>query len=67
MADQQHLTQNQRQVRQRQQALAQEISELQAQRYALFGEQAVDIVSHALIKAKNQALQDYQNQPNRLS
>ena len=60
MADQQHLTQNQHQVRQRQQALAQEISELQAQRYALFGEQAVDIVSHALIQAKNQALQDYQ-------
>ena len=60
MADQQHLTQNQRQARQRQQALAQEISELQAQRYALFGEQAVDIVSHALIQAKNQALQDYQ-------
>lgn len=60
VADQQHLTQNQRQVRQRQQALAQEISELQAQRYALFGEQAVDIVSHALIQAKNQALQDYQ-------
>ena len=60
VADQQHLTQNQHQVRQRQQALAQEISELQAQRYALFGEQAVDIVSHALIQAKNQALQDYQ-------
>lgn len=60
VADQQHLTQNQRQVRQRQQALAQEISELQAQRYALFGEQAVDIVSHALVQAKNQALQDYQ-------
>ena len=60
VADQQHLTQNQRQARQRQQALAQEISELQAQRYALFGEQAVDIVSHALIQAKNQALQDYQ-------
>lgn len=60
LADQQHLTQNQHQVRQRQQALAQEISELQAQRYALFGEQAVDIVSHALIQAKNQALQDYQ-------
>ena len=59
-ADQQHLTQNQHQVRQRQQALAQEISELQAQRYALFGEQAVDIVSHALIQAKNQALRDYQ-------
>ena len=59
-ANQQHLTQNQHQVRQRQQALAQEISELQAQRYALFGEQAVDIVSHALIQAKNQALQDYQ-------
>lgn len=59
-ADQHHLTQNQHQVRQRQQALAQEISELQAQRYALFGEQAVDIVSHALIQAKNQALQDYQ-------
>ncbi len=60
VADQQHLTQNQHQARQRQQALAQEISELQAQRYALFGEQAVDIVSHALIQAKNQALQDYQ-------
>ena len=30
------------------------------QRYELFGEQAVDIVSHALIQAKNQALQDYQ-------
>lgn len=60
VADQQHLTQNQHQVRQRQQALAQEISELQAQRYALFGEQAVDIVSQALIQAKNQALQDYQ-------
>nr|WP_313062638.1 AAA family ATPase [Moraxella sp. CTOTU49097] len=60
VADQHHLTQNQRQTRQRQQALAQEISELQAQRYALFGEQAVDIVSHALIQAKNQALQDYQ-------
>ena len=60
LADQQHLTQNQHQVRQRQQALAQEISELQAQRYALFGEQAVDIVSHALIQAKNQALRDYQ-------
>lgn len=60
LADQQHLTQNQHQVRQRQQALAQEISELQAQRYALFGEQAVDIVSDALIQAKNQALQDYQ-------
>lgn len=60
LADQQHLSQNQHQVRQRQQALAQEISELQAQRYALFGEQAVDIVSHALIQAKNQALQDYQ-------
>lgn len=60
LADQQHLTQNQHQVRQRQQALAQEISELQAQRYALFGEQAVDIVSHALIQAKNQALHDYQ-------
>lgn len=60
VADQQHLTQNQHQVRQRQQALAQEISELQAQRYALFGEQAVDIVSHALVQAKNQALQDYQ-------
>ena len=60
VADQQHLSQNQRQVRQRQQALAREISELQAQRYALFGEQAVDIVSHALIQAKNQALQDYQ-------
>lgn len=60
VADQQHLSQNQRQVRQRQQALAQEISELQAQRYALFGEQAVDIVSHALVQAKNQALQDYQ-------
>lgn len=60
LADQQHLTQNQHQARQRQQALAQEISELQAQRYALFGEQAVDIVSHALIQAKNQALQDYQ-------
>ena len=60
VADQQHLTQNQHQVRQRQQALAQEISELQAQRYALFGEQAVDIVSHALIQAKNQALRDYQ-------
>lgn len=60
VADQQHITQNQRQVRQRQQALAQEISELQAQRYTLFGEQAVDIVSHALIQAKNQALQDYQ-------
>lgn len=60
VADQHHLTQNQRQVRQRQQTLAQEISELQAQRYALFGEQAVDIVSHALIQAKNQALQDYQ-------
>ena len=60
LADQQHLTQNQHQIRQRQQALAQEISELQAQRYALFGEQAVDIVSHALIQAKNQALQDYQ-------
>lgn len=60
VADQQHLTQNQHQVRQRQQALAQEISELQAQRYELFGEQAVDIVSHALIQAKNQALQDYQ-------
>lgn len=60
LANQQHLTQNQHQVRQRQQALAQEISELQAQRYALFGEQAVDIVSHALIQAKNQALQDYQ-------
>ena len=60
VADQQHLTQNQHQVRQRQQALAREISELQAQRYALFGEQAVDIVSHALIQAKNQALQDYQ-------
>lgn len=59
-ADQQHLTQNQHQVHQRKQALAQEISELQAQRYALFGEQAVDIVSHALIQAKNQALQDYQ-------
>lgn len=60
VADQQHLTQNQHQVRQRQQALAQEISDLQAQRYALFGEQAVDIVSHALVQAKNQALQDYQ-------
>ncbi|PKZ68447.1 exonuclease [Moraxella osloensis] len=60
LADQQHLTQNQHQVRQRQQALAQEISELQAQRYALFGEQAVDIVSHALVQAKNQALHDYQ-------
>lgn len=60
VADQHHLTQNQHQVRQRQQALAQEISELQAQRYALFGEQAVDLVSHALIQAKNQALQDYQ-------
>ena len=60
VADQQHLSQNQRQVRQRQQALAQEISELQVQRYELFGEQAVDIVSHALIQAKNQALQDYQ-------
>ena len=60
LADQQHLSQNQRQVRQRQQALAQEISELQAQRYELFGEQAVDIVSHALIQAKNQALRDYQ-------
>lgn len=60
VADQHHLTQNQHQVRQRQQALSQEISELQAQRYALFGEQAVDIVSHALIQAKNQALQDYQ-------
>lgn len=60
VADQQHLTQNQRQVRQRQQALSQEISDLQVQRYALFGEQAVDIVSHALIQAKNQALQDYQ-------
>ncbi|QCR86054.1 exonuclease [Moraxella osloensis] len=60
VADQQHLTQNQHQVRQRQQALSQEISELQVQRYALFGEQAVDIVSHALIQAKNQALQDYQ-------
>ena len=60
VADQQHLSQNQHQARQRQQALAQEISELQAQRYALFGEQAVDIVSHALIQAKNQALQDYQ-------
>ena len=60
VADQQHLTQNQHQARQRQQALAREISELQAQRYALFGEQAVDIVSHALIQAKNQALQDYQ-------
>ena len=60
VADQHHLTQNQHQVRQRQQALAQEISELQAQRYALFGEHAVDIVSHALIQAKNQALQDYQ-------
>lgn len=60
VADQHHLTQNQHQVCQRQQALAQEISELQAQRYALFGEQAVDIVSHALIQAKNQALQDYQ-------
>lgn len=59
-ADQQHLTQNQHQVRQRQQALSQEISDLQVQRYALFGEQAVDIVSHALIQAKNQALQDYQ-------
>ncbi|MDI4481499.1 exonuclease [Moraxella osloensis] len=60
VADQQHLTQNQHQARQRQQALAQEISDLQAQRYALFGEQAVDIVSHALVQAKNQALQDYQ-------
>lgn len=60
VADQQHLTQNQHQARQRQQALAREISELQAQRYALFGEQAVDIVSHALVQAKNQALQDYQ-------
>lgn len=60
LADQQHLTQNQHQARQRQQALAREISELQAQRYALFGEQAVDIVSHALVQAKNQALQDYQ-------
>jgi len=60
VADQQHLTQNQHQVRQRQQALAQEISELQAQRYELFGEQAVDTVSDALIQAKNQALQDYQ-------
>lgn len=60
LADQQHLTQNQHQVRQRQQALAQEISELQAQRYELFGEQAVDIVSHALVQAKNQALHDYQ-------
>lgn len=60
VADQQHLSQNQHQVRQRQQALAREISELQAQRYALFGEQAVDIVSHALVQAKNQALQDYQ-------
>ena len=60
VADQQHLTQNQHQAHQRQQALAQEISELQAQRYALFGEQAVDIVSHALIQAKNQALRDYQ-------
>ena len=60
VADQHHLTQNQHQARQRQQALAQEISELQAQRYALFGEQAVDIVSHALVQAKNQALQDYQ-------
>lgn len=60
VADQQHLTQNQHQVRQRQQALSQEISDLQVQRYALFGEQAVDIVSHALIQAKNQALQDYQ-------
>jgi len=60
VADQHHLTQNQHQVRQRQQALAQEISELQAQRYALFGEQAVDVVSHALIQSKNQALQDYQ-------
>ena len=60
VADQQHLSQNQRQVRQRQQALAQEISELQVQRYELFGEQAVDIVSHALIQAKNQALRDYQ-------
>ena len=60
VADQHHLTQNQHQVRQRQQALSQEITELQAQRYALFGEQAVDIVSHALIQAKNQALQDYQ-------
>ena len=60
VADQHHLTQNQHQACQRQQALAQEISELQAQRYALFGEQAVDIVSHALIQAKNQALRDYQ-------
>ncbi|MBW4019020.1 AAA family ATPase [Moraxella osloensis] len=60
VADQHHLTQNQHQARQRQQALAQEISKLQAQRYALFGEQAVDIVSHALIQAKNQALRDYQ-------
>lgn len=60
LADQQHLSQNQHQVRQRQQALAREISELQAQRYALFGEQAVDIVSQALMQAKNQALQDYQ-------
>ncbi|QHG08919.1 AAA family ATPase [Moraxella osloensis] len=60
VADQHHLTQNQHQVCQRQQALAQEISELQAQRYALFDEQAVDIVSHALSQAKNQALQDYQ-------
>lgn len=60
VADQQHLSQNQHQARQRQQALAQEISELQAQRYALFGEQAVDIFSHALIQAKNQALRDYQ-------
>ena len=60
VADQHHLTQNQHQVCQRQQALAQEISELQAQRYALFDEQVVDIVSHALSQAKNQALQDYQ-------
>ena len=59
-ADQQHFSQHQSQLNQRQQALAQDIASLKAQRQTLFGEQHIETVAQALIDAKNQALQDYQ-------
>lgn len=59
--DQQHFVQHQSQLNQRQQSLAQDIANLKAQRQTLFGEQHVDTVSQALIAAKNQALQAYQD------
>lgn len=64
-AEQHNLTQNHSQASQRQQMLAQDIAQLTTKRQRLFGEQNVETASQALIDAKNQALQAYQQSQRR--